>query len=42
MPESLPPEEDLQKLERRVKSSEKHLADNGGKIAMDAGREKDE
>jgi DNA-damage-inducible protein D len=41
-PEALPPEEDLQKLERRVKSSEKHLADKGGKIAGKAGRERDE
>jgi DNA-damage-inducible protein D len=31
-PETLPPEEDLLKLERRVKSSEKSLAQNSGKI----------
>jgi len=32
-PESLPPEEDLVKLERRVKSSEKRLAKKGGRIS---------
>lgn len=32
-PEALPAEEDLQKLERRVKSQEKHLAKKSGKIA---------
>lgn len=31
-PEALPPEEDLSKLERRVKSSEKRLAKKGGRI----------
>ena len=44
-PEALPAEEDLQKLERRVKSSEKRLAEKGGRIsgAMEkTGREKDE
>jgi DNA-damage-inducible protein D len=32
-PESLPPEEDLQKLERRVISQEKHLAESSGRIS---------
>ena len=32
-PEALPPEEDLQKLERRVKSQEKCLAKKSGRIA---------
>jgi DNA-damage-inducible protein D len=44
-PEALPPEEDLKKLERRVKSSEKRLAEKGGRISGDTGktgREKDE
>ena len=31
-PETLPPEEDLIKLERRVKSQEKHIAGRAGKI----------
>jgi len=31
-PEALPPEEDLVKLERRVKSDEKHIAGRAGKI----------
>jgi len=42
-PESLPPEEDLVKLERRVKSSEKRLAKKGGRISGRVGkREKKE
>jgi DNA-damage-inducible protein D len=31
-PEELPPEEDIKKLERRVKSDEKRLAKQSGKI----------
>lgn len=31
-PEALPPEEDIKKLERRVKSDEKKLADRSGKL----------
>jgi DNA-damage-inducible protein D len=31
-PEHLPPEEDIMKLERRVKSEEKKLAKQGGKL----------
>ena len=31
-PENLPPEEDIKKLERRVKSDEKKLAMNSGKL----------
>ncbi len=31
-PESLPPEEDLQKLKRRVKSDEKRLGKQSGKL----------
>lgn len=31
-PESLPPDEDIKKLERRVKSEEKKLADKAGKL----------
>jgi DNA-damage-inducible protein D len=34
-PETLPPEEDLIKLERRVKSQEKQIAKRAGKIAAD-------
>jgi len=30
-PEALPPEEDVKKLERRVKKDEKQLADNSRK-----------
>jgi DNA-damage-inducible protein D len=32
-PESLPPDEDLRQLERRVKSQEKHIAQHAGKIS---------
>jgi DNA-damage-inducible protein D len=38
-PEALPPEEDLQKLERRVKSTEKHLAKRSGKISLERGKQ---
>jgi DNA-damage-inducible protein D len=38
-PEALPPEEDLLKLERRVKSSEKHLAERTGTISGSAGKQ---
>lgn len=31
-PENLPPEEDIKKLERRVKSDEKKLALHSGKL----------
>ena len=31
-PETLPPEEDIKKLERRVKSDEKRLAAHSGKL----------
>ncbi len=31
-PETLPPEEDLKKLERRVKSNEKQLEKKSGKL----------
>ncbi len=41
-PESLPPEEDLQKLERRVKSSEKRLAEKGGRISGEVGKQEEE
>jgi len=34
-PEALPAEEDLQKLERRVKSQEKHIAKHSGRIAIE-------
>jgi len=34
-PEALPPEEDLKKLERRVKSDEKKLGKLSGKLADD-------
>jgi len=37
-PEELPPEEDLKKLERRVKSDEKRLGKAAGKLPMDKGR----
>jgi DNA-damage-inducible protein D len=37
-PEELPPEEDLKKLERRVKSEEKKLGKAAGKLPMDKGR----
>jgi len=37
-PEELPPEEDLKKLERRVKSDEKKLGHAAGKLPMDKGR----
>jgi DNA-damage-inducible protein D len=33
LPESLPPDEDLQKLERRVRSPEHRIADQSGKIS---------
>ena len=36
-PEELPPEEDLKKLERRVKSDEKKLGKIAGKLPMDKG-----
>jgi len=36
-PEELPPEEDLKKLERRVKSDEKRLGKAAGKLPMDKG-----
>ncbi len=32
IPENLPPEEDIKKLERRVKSEEKKLADKTGTL----------
>jgi DNA-damage-inducible protein D len=32
VPENLPPEEDIKKLERRVKSEEKKLAERSGKL----------
>lgn len=35
-PENLPPEEDIKKLERRVKSQEKKLASQSGKLPDDA------
>lgn len=43
-PEALPPEEDLQKLERRVKSQKKYIAKNSGRISLEEGRkgERDE
>lgn len=34
-PEDLPPEEDLKKLERRVKSQDNHLAKRSGKISIE-------
>lgn len=37
-PEELPPEEDLKKLERRVKSEAKKLGHAAGKLPMDKGR----
>lgn len=37
-PEDLPPEEDLKKLERRVKSQEKHLAKRSGRISAESGK----
>lgn len=37
-PENLPPEEDLKKLERRVKSQEKNLAERSGRISNDNGK----
>jgi len=40
-PEALPPEEDLQKLERRVKSTEKHLAKRSGRIPIECGKKED-
>jgi len=40
-PEALPPEEDLKKLERRVKSQEDHLAENAGKISCENSRRED-
>jgi DNA-damage-inducible protein D len=36
-PEELPPEEDLKKLERRVKSDEKKLGKAAGKLPKDKG-----
>ena len=33
-PEDLPPEEDIQKLERRVKSDEKKIAKESGRLAQ--------
>jgi len=41
-PESLPPEEDLKKLERRVRSQEKRLADSTGKLSGNAEGGEDE
>ncbi len=38
-PELLPPEEDLQKLDRRVKSEERHIAKHAGKIGLLKGSE---
>lgn len=38
LPEKLPPEEDIKKLERRVKSDEKKLAVQAGKLPKDSGR----
>lgn len=38
-PESLPPEEDLKKLERRVKSQEKKIADSSGCLAKQGDEE---
>ena len=35
IPESLPPEEDIKKVERRVKSDEKKLVGQAGKITID-------
>jgi DNA-damage-inducible protein D len=32
-PESLPPSEDIKKLERRVKSQEKKIAEQAGKLS---------
>ncbi len=32
VPESLPPEEDIKKLERRVKTDEKHLEKQSGRL----------
>lgn len=40
-PEALPPEEDLQKLERRVKSTEKNLAKHSGRIPIEGGKKED-
>ncbi len=40
-PEALPPEEDLLKLERRVKSTEKHLAKHSGRIPIEDGKKED-
>jgi len=34
-PETLPPEEDLMKLERRVRSQEKQIAKRAGRITPD-------
>ena len=34
-PEELPPSEDIKKLERRVKSKEKKLAKESGKLPQD-------
>ena len=34
-PEKLPPEEDIQKLERRVKADEKKLAKQSGKLPIE-------
>jgi DNA-damage-inducible protein D len=33
--ENLPPEEDIKKLERRVKSDEKKLAEESGKLKIE-------
>lgn len=41
VPEDLPPEEDLKKLERRVKSSEKRLVEKGGRISGDLKKKKE-
>ena len=35
IPESLPPEDDIKKVERRVKSDEKKLVGQAGKITID-------
>lgn len=34
-PEKLPPEEDIKKVERRVKADEKKLMDKSGKLPLD-------
>lgn len=34
-PEELPPSEDIKKLERRVKSQEKKIAEQSGKLPLD-------